>query len=357
MQVAVQVRLEKGKQLMLNVAKLIFCVLVFNISAVSAKTEGGLAAGMVNPGYEEQPAWFKNSFLDLDDDILEARDSGKRLMLFFYQDGCPYCKKLLQDNFGQREIAHKTKNNFDVVSINIWGDRQVSFAGIETIEKDFAMRLKVSHTPTLIFFNEQGKPVLRTNGYYHPQKFIAALDYVLQHHEKNESFRDYVHRISPVQLKGKIYKDIETLKSPYDFSQLSTKPRLVIFEQKQCEVCDELHGDVLKRDTSVTLLKKLNISVLDMWSDEIITRPDGSKTTIKNWAKDLQIQYAPSLVYFDASGQEVFRNEAYLKAFHIQSGMDYVVSQAYKTQKNFQRYIDSRAQHIRQQGMDVQMMD
>ena len=341
---------------MINVVKLIFIFSVFLISVASAKTEGSLAEGMVNPGYEEQPGWFKNSFLDLNEDIEEARASGKRLMIFFYQDGCPYCKKILQDNFGQRDIAEKTKSNFDVVSLNIWGDRDVSFGKLDTIEKDFAASLKVMYTPTLIFFNEEGKAVLRTNGYYHPAKFNAALDYVLGHHDKKEKFRSYLARVSPVKTKGEIYKEIESVKSPYDFSLSSDKYRLVAFEQKQCAECDELHGDIFKRKESKEQLNKLNVSVLDMWSDEKITQPNGKKSSVKDWAKELNIQYAPSLVYFDSQGNEVFRSDAYLKAFHVQSVMDYVSSGAYKTQTNFQRYIDARADQLEEQGIHVDIM-
>jgi len=327
------------------------------MSSVNAKTEGSLSEGMVNPGYEEQPVWFKNSFLDLSDDINEARASGKRLMIFFYQDGCPYCKKILQDNFGQREIAEKTKSNFDVVTLNIWGDRDVSFENIETTEKDFAARLKVMYTPTLIFFNEEGKAVLRTNGYYHPAKFNAALDYVLGHHDKKEKFRSYLSRVSPVKTKGKINKEVESFKSPYNFSKKDEKYKLVMFEQKQCTECDELHGDILKRKESKDQLGKFNVSVLDMWSEDKIVQPNGNKSTIKEWAKQLDIQYAPSLVYFDPQGKEVFRSDAYLRSFHVQSVMDYVSSGAYKTQANFQRYIDARAKRFEEQGIHVDIMN
>ncbi len=345
---------------MINAVKFIsWLSLVFallSLSQVSAKTEGSLAEGMVNPGYEEQPAWFKNSFLDLEDDIAEARESGKRLMIFFYQDGCPYCKKLLQVNFSQRDIVEKTKSNFDVVTLNIWGDRDVSFGNIETTEKDFAARLKVMYTPTLIFFNEEGKAVLRTNGYYHPGKFNAALDYVLGHHEKKEKFRAYLARVQPVKSNGKINKAVENVKSPYDFSKQSEKYRLVMFEQKQCAECDELHDDVLARKESIEQLNKFDVSVLDMWSDEKITQPDGKQSSIKDWAKKLNIQYAPSMVYFDPQGKEVFRSDAYLKSFHIQSIMDYVSSSAYKKQSNFQRYIDARAKRLEAQGVHVELM-
>ncbi len=342
---------------MINVVKSFFLFTILLMSVAQAKTEGGLEAGMVNPGYVEQPAWFKNSFLDLDEDIEEAREASKRLMVFFYQDGCPYCKKLLQDNFGQRDIAEKTRKNFDVVSLNIWGDREMTFSGVTSTEKEFAAALKVMYTPTLIFFNEEGKVILRANGYYHPAKFNAALDYVVGKHDQKESFRSYTARVSPVSSKGKIHKEVESFKPPYDFSKPSSKYRLVMFEQMQCNECDELHGDILTRKESLEQLQKLDVAVVDMWSEDKITRPDGKTSSLKQWAKDLNIQYAPSLVYFDPSGKEVFRSDGYLRSFHVQSIMDYVSSEAYKSQPNFQRYIDDRAHRLREQGIEVDIMN
>ena len=84
---------------------------------------------------------------------------------------------------------------------------------------------------------------------------------------------------------------------------------------------------------------------------------DGSAQKIVDWVKKLDIKYAPSLVYFDDQGKEVFRSDAYLKAFHVQSVMDYVTTAAYKEQPNFQRYIDTRADHLREQGIEVNLMD
>jgi hypothetical protein len=60
-------------------------------SAGAAEQEEGLLEGMVNPGYHEQPAWFKQSFLDIREDVQEAASNDKRVLLYFYQDGCPYC--------------------------------------------------------------------------------------------------------------------------------------------------------------------------------------------------------------------------------------------------------------------------
>ena len=51
------------------------------------------------------PAWFKESFLDLEEDLQESLDKGKKgLIVYFGQKRCPYCKMLLDVNFGQDEI-------------------------------------------------------------------------------------------------------------------------------------------------------------------------------------------------------------------------------------------------------------
>jgi thioredoxin-related protein len=118
-------------------------------AAQPAAHEAQLKDGMVNPGYQDKPAWFKASFLDIREDIVEATADGKRLLLYFYQDGCPYCAKLSNDNFGNRAIAEKTQQSFEVIAINMWGDREVTdVQGSSTTEKGFAATLRVQYTPT-----------------------------------------------------------------------------------------------------------------------------------------------------------------------------------------------------------------
>ena len=177
-----------------------------------------LDAGMVNPGYVEKPKWFKDSFLDIREDVNEASKAGKRLMLYFYQDGCPYCEKLIKENMSQQNIVDAMKKNFDVIAINMWGDREVlGLDGKETTEKQFAAANKVMFTPTLLFLDEQGNHALRLNGYLPPHKFLGALNYVQEKQEKVSSFRDYLEKSGVVAGKGKLHDDPAFLKPPYDF--------------------------------------------------------------------------------------------------------------------------------------------
>lgn len=318
-----------------------------------------IQSDLVNPGYHEKPEWFKESFLDLRDDVEEAKQNNKRVLIYFYQDGCPYCAKLLQDNLGQKKLADKTRKNFDVIAINMWGDKEVTgLDGSLTTEKKFAEKMKVMYTPTLLFLTETGKVALRVNGYYAPNKFETALDYVRGHNESKISFRNYVHKHLKVAASGKLNSQKFFLKPPYNLKKLlySNKPLLVLFEQKKCSACDELHNDIFSRKETLQQIKRFNVIRLDMWSNESLIDTEGHKVSAKILAKKLKVNHSPSFIFFDNKGKEVFRIDAYLKSFHTQSVLDYVASKAYIKQPNFQRYISDRAAKLEAQGIHVDLM-
>jgi thioredoxin-related protein len=332
---------------------------MFPVSVLQAEpVEQALTEGLVNPGYTEKPAWFANSFLDIREDVSEAASAGKRVILYFYQDGCPYCKKLLDTNFALQETEKKTRRSYEVIAINMWGDREVTgFNGEMTTEKAFANSLRVMFTPTLLFLNEQGKVTLRVNGYYPPHKFNAALDYGAQHNGAAPTFREYYSALSPVAASGVLHQDATYLSAEAALDKRNDRPLLVMFEQKECSPCDELHLDILQRPESREQLQRVDVVLLNMWSKDPVRRPDGKTTSIVQWARDLNIQYAPSLVFFDGHGVEVFRTEAWLKAFHTQSAIDYVASGAYQGQSSFQRFIAARAAALEARGIHVDIME
>jgi thioredoxin-related protein len=318
-----------------------------------------LAAGMVNPGYHEKPEWFANSFLDIREDISDAQAAGKRVLLYFYQDGCPYCKKLLETNLSLQDTVARMRDNYEVIAINMWGDREVTdLSGTLTTEKEFSKALRVMFTPTLLFMDEQGEVVLRLNGYYPPHKFNTALDYAAKHDGKSPTFLEYLAQVAPVPSTGKLHGDPAFLSTKTDLSnRYNGRPLLVMFEQKDCAPCDELHLDILQRPESREQLARFDVVVLDMWSGDSMMRPNGSYGTVADWAKELDVKYAPSLVFFDENNREVFRTEAYLKAFHTQSSMDYVASKAYLEQPEFQRYIADRAAALEAKGIHIDLME
>jgi thioredoxin-related protein len=332
--------------------------MLFGGAQIHAAGSGeGLERGLVNPGFHEKPGWFKNSFLDLREDLEEAKAEGKRLILYFHQDGCPYCAKLLNENFSIRTIVDKTQQDFQLVAINIWGDREVTgLNGEATTEKEFAASLKVMYTPTLLFLDEQGARVLRVNGYYAPHRFMAALDYAGEN--RDLSFRDYVALKQPVASTGKLHRQPDYLQPPLNLRRTGSddRPLLVLMEMKQCPPCDVLHQEILSQAALKESLRDYDVALVDMWSGEELITPAGRRVRATDWAESLGIQYAPSMLFFDSRGKEVFRTEAYLRTFHTQAAMEYVSLGIYRDQPNFQRYVQARAEEMRARGEVVDIM-
>jgi thioredoxin-related protein len=90
------------------------------------------------------------------EDLEEANDNDKRLLILFEQQGCGYCKKMHEKVFSVPEIAAKLQDDFLVLRINIFGDLEVTdFDGQVLPEKEIVKKWGVMFTPTMMFFPEQ----------------------------------------------------------------------------------------------------------------------------------------------------------------------------------------------------------
>ena len=97
---------------MLNKLILLLCLSGFVVS--SSFAEAPQKIGKIKGGIELVfPDWFKESFLDFREDAKEASEQGKHLLVFFHVAGCPYCKKMLDDNFMAGINAKSIQENFD----------------------------------------------------------------------------------------------------------------------------------------------------------------------------------------------------------------------------------------------------
>jgi thioredoxin-related protein len=169
-------------------------------------------------GLHRQP-WFFESFLDLREDMQETVRQGKRLVLMWEQRGCPYCKETHQVNLRQPEIVDYIKANFNVIQLNLWGDREVTDLDGETLsEKKFARKMGVQFTPTLQFLPEsletaKGKSLReaepwRLMGYWKPFHFLNSFVYVKEKgYEKEPNFQRWLQeRAEKLRAEGKDVK-------------------------------------------------------------------------------------------------------------------------------------------------------
>ena len=125
------------------------------IAAVMLMPVALLAAEIGDDGLYKQD-WFSVTFRDLSEDLESANDEGKRLVMFFEQRGCIYCKEVHEKVLSDPEVRDFIESNFMVVQYNLYGDEEVvDFDGEMMTEKTAARKWGVLFTPTILFMPEQ----------------------------------------------------------------------------------------------------------------------------------------------------------------------------------------------------------
>ena len=303
-------------------------------------------------GDEVLPPVFVETLLELPDDAAQAAKAGKRLLLYFGQVGCPYCKALMQTSFTQKAVVDKTAKYFLPIAFNLFGDREVTwFDGKVRSEKEFAKFLNVQFTPTLLLLDEKGSIIARINGLYPPHRFSAALDYSAQRLEGRLSFAEHMKTVPQTGARATLNEQPFFMKPPFNLARTpGGKPLAVLFETRHCAPCDELHQEGFKGDQTRAAVSRFDVARFSLSGRDTLTTPDGRRSNAEAWARELGISYAPSVVFFDDRGREVFRLEAYLRPFHFASSFEYVGSGAYRKEPEFQRFLQRKAERMKASG-------
>lgn len=283
------------------------------------------------------PDWFKLSFGDLRADLKEATDAGKKgIVLYFGQKRCSYCEQFLEKDLGQPDIAGYLQENFDVIPIDIWDiDDIIDTDGSEQSERELALKYKTNFTPSLVFYDENGKAVFRLRGFHPPYKFRAALKYVVEKFYEKEKFRDYLARAEPGMFfyaEGLNERDFfdETPKSLDRTKTPGERPLAVFFEKGDCHACDLLHSGPLNDERTTTEVEKMDAVQLNMSAETEITTPGGETLKIVDWADKLGLFHTPTIIFFDVNGKEIMRVDSVVQFYRLWGVLDYINQAGYK---------------------------
>jgi thioredoxin-related protein len=313
------------------------------------------AAKGVNVVY---PDWFKQSLYDLQGDLEDARDAGKRgILLFFSEKSCSYCNAIIETTFKQADIVKRLRASYDVIGLEVFSDVEV----VDTIgkshwTKDFAVQEKARFTPTMIFYDTSGAKQLRLVGYQSPEKFRGALDYLEGGYDKHMSLRDYLQQRKP--SSGVIGE--QTTQLDLDSRQGNDKPLLVIFETTDCRKCQQLRT-MLTAQVMHPYTQRLTIVYVSSDDDaaNIIT-PQGNKLSGKAWTNQLGLIHSPAMVFFNEQGKEALRvdtdilidkygkdvsdNDARILD-NIRARLQFFLDKGYETLPQFQRWRAQQKAH------------
>ena len=330
---------------------LVFSIFGFMFTNLNAN-EGKLSGGSMH----EVPEWFKESFLDISEDVSEADANNKHFMIFMDLEGCPYCTKMLNENFiAQNKTSEFIKKYFDVINIDVKGSREISWDKDTTLtEKALAEKLEIQYSPTILFFNKNKEVVVRVNGYRNKDDFKYILEFVQGKYYEQMSLTQYLEKITKETLytfiENKMFKDLK------DLSKIKT-PLAVIFEDGSCTQCDYFHNRLLKDKDVLKEFKNFTIVRLNANSDEQIIDIDGNKTTAKEWVKKINLDYRPGILLYD-NKKLISTVDALLYPFHFKELLRYVGEKHYKKYpKSYLDYLRVRQSELLKQGININLAE
>lgn len=146
------------------------------------------------------------------------------------------------------------------------------------------------------------------------------------------------------------------------------KDLIVIIEQNGCPYCREMHEvNFARDDISSYIQDNYYVVQLDMWGAREAVDFDGEAMTESQLTRKWLASFTPTTYFFAMDDPDnppgtmrdalVFTMPGYFKPFHHLSALEFVASDGYKEQPNFQRWLQAKADHMREQGLDVNLWD
>ena len=192
------------KQISQSMAVLALAVMVA-VMPNSMATAGDMTPTMGEDGIYHYD-WYHQSFLELADDLEEALDDDKILMIKFDQKGCIYCEKVALEILSEPAINAYVREHFVVVQLDIYGGREVTdLDGDTRAENEMSRKWGVIFTPTIYFLGapveggtipEQASAVMP--GAFGKLTFLGFLEWIVaKGYEGDEPFQKYFGRRMP----------------------------------------------------------------------------------------------------------------------------------------------------------------
>ncbi len=264
----------------------------------------------------EYPAWFTDSeHYDLPAELRKSREQGKLgLMLYFGQQDCDCCILMQDIAFARPEVIRYTQHYFNTLAVDIQADfdegmELIDFSGRLVSEAEFAADQEVRGSPSVIFYNLRGEKMLHLTGYRSDGEFLQALDFVVgeyYHYASFGQYRDCLPERSPWISRFELNSQPFFVAPPYQLSRLakdSTKRLAVFFEVPNCPACDLLHSRILEPGSRLgEMLGQMEVVQLDASSETPVVTPGGRRLTAREWARELEIFYYPTLIFFEFGG-------------------------------------------------------
>ena len=139
------------------------------------------------------------------------------------------------------------------------------------------------------------------------------------------------------------------MKPPFDLRRKTGgKPLAVLFETRRAAPATRCMARAFSAPRCAHCSRVSTSRALRSTTPASYVTPTAAQAHRVSWARELNVNYTPTVVFFDQGNREVFRFEGYLRPFHLTGAFDYVAQGAYRTQPEFQRFLQNKADRSRE---------
>jgi thioredoxin-related protein len=109
------------------------------------------------------------------------------------------------------------------------------------------------------------------------------------------------------------------------------------FSREDCVCCDVMKEVNLERQSIIDYIQRyFNVIAIDVWGHMTVTDFDGTEYTEARFANLRQADATPTMLFFDANGEVIFRLVGYHDNYTFQMVLDYVLG--HSDDENFTQY-------------------
>jgi len=126
-----------------------------------------------------------------------------------------------------------------------------------------------------------------------------------------------------------------------DIEEASTagKRLAIMFYQDGCPYCNALvERNLAQRDISQLMQRQLDIVALNMWGSRELVSVAGKTYSERDFAAALNIQYTPTMLFFNEQGQIILRLNGYLPPPEFKRALNYV-TEKHEASQSYSQYV------------------
>ena len=138
---------------------------------------------ILNISYSQQIKW-----MSLDEALKAQKIEPKKIIMDVYTNWCGPCRLLDKKTFGNFDVSRYISQNFYAVKFNAEGEEEIFFYDKKfsnpnydpnrkgrNSTHDFTKFLGIRGYPTIVFFSEEGDPIMPLTGYFNVRQIEPYL--------------------------------------------------------------------------------------------------------------------------------------------------------------------------------------